>query len=87
MNQYLVVVQAQEGYPPPRTAPVDEAPDPPHPVVHSAVLVSDVERYLDETIMHWRGIRDGDTPLAGVAPCYVDAFQSARSSLLGRTLA
>lgn len=55
------------------------------------------QKYLDETITYWRTIRDGgdDVPrpqqLTGeaareMAPLYIDAFQSARASLLGEVL-
>lgn len=55
------------------------------------------QKYLDETILYWRAIRDGgdDVPrpqqLTGeqareMAPLYIDAFQSARASLLGEVL-
>lgn len=45
-----------------------------------------VRDYLDSVIRMWRRQRDESGSLAEVAPCYIDAFQSARASLLGERL-
>lgn len=46
-----------------------------------------VREYCDDMITRWRAIRDDpDHELSDVAPCYVDAYQSARVSLLGELL-
>jgi len=48
----------------------------------------DVTAYLDRMITHWRNAKvisesGGDEEGTTVATCYVDAFQSARMSILG----
>jgi hypothetical protein len=63
---------------------------------HQWIAKHDVERYLDESITHWRAVADGETPghadpekapaVQEQAPLYVDAFQSARVSLIGELL-
>lgn len=53
-----------------------------------------VQEYLDGVIEYWRRVRDDPeerlfeaaTPRAHLAPIYIDAFQAARSSLLGEVL-
>lgn len=46
-----------------------------------------VENYLDNAIRSWRRISaNADHKHFDIAPYYVDAFQSARLSLLGETL-
>ena len=47
-----------------------------------------VTEYLDGCILHWRDRRDtaGTTEDRNMAACYVDAFQSVRSSLIGEEL-
>lgn len=52
-----------------------------------------IAAYLDPTIRYWRRVRDGqEAPPegmegnSGLAVAYVDAFQSARVSILGSTL-
>jgi hypothetical protein len=52
---------------------------------------TDVTAYLDRMITHWRKAKvlseaGGDEQGALVASCYVDAFQSARSTILGKLL-
>lgn len=49
---------------------------------------TDVCSYLDEAITFWRARRkdEGATAAAALAQGYVDAFQSARVSLLGEPL-
>lgn len=43
--------------------------------------------YLDEAIRNWRVIRDTEGhEHAAIAPCYIDAFQSVRVSMLGEVL-
>lgn len=66
---------------------------PPLPVdVDDAVHKTTIAAYLDSTIRYWRRVRDGQEPppnddvTHAVAVAYVDAYQSARSSLLGSTL-
>jgi hypothetical protein len=51
----------------------------------------DVTAYLDRMITHWRKDKvlaeaAGDEEGTQVASCYVDAFQSARMSILGALL-
>lgn len=47
----------------------------------------EVQSYLDHAIEKWRGIRADDShPHHDLAPFYIDAFQSARVSLLGGML-
>ncbi len=44
---------------------------------------ADIRAYLDRCIQHWRIKRDeGDN----LAPCYIDAFQSVRSTIFGEIL-
>jgi hypothetical protein len=46
----------------------------------------EVKSYLDGMIRYWRKERDrGSTPLA-MARCYIDAYQSVRVSIFGKTL-
>lgn len=63
--------------------------------VRETVGVSEIESYLDSSIRRWRAIRDGseavpkgieEAEFRAMAPFYVDAFQSARVSLLGGPL-
>lgn len=46
--------------------------------------------YLDTAIQDWRDVRDFKVAhrasQAGIAPYYVDAYQSARASIFGVTL-
>lgn len=88
MNQYVVVIQSPDGYDPPDITKAERPapPNPPKPVVRSALLVDDVTAYLDEAIQCWRNVRDTDAERAEIASCYVDAFQCARLALLGSTL-
>jgi len=45
---------------------------------------TDIKAYLDRCIRHWRKRRDeGDFVQA---PCYIDAFQSVRTTLFDETL-
>lgn len=48
------------------------------------------QEYLDDAIIKWRRIRDGKEDCTqiqiGMAPMYIDAFQSVRVSLLGELL-
>jgi len=51
----------------------------------------DIKKYLDDCITHWRMTRD-NKPLThedkfrkGIAPYYIDAFQSVRTTLFGKT--
>lgn len=68
-----------------RLVPEDEA--------KSGTMVA-VLGYLDNAIKAWRTIRDDDRPPATkaraesieMAPYYIDAFQSVRTSLFGETL-
>jgi hypothetical protein len=49
----------------------------------------EVREYLDAAVTLWRARRDAlneDDPARHTARCYIDAFQSVRSSLLGETL-
>lgn len=60
--------------------------------------VDAIKAHLDASIEHWRGVRDGtQAPPAtladherpyveSIATCYVDAYQSARVSLVGDQL-
>ena len=48
---------------------------------------SKVKEYLDGRIRYWRNQRDNNTPYTQIAPCYIDAFQSVRTSLFGELLA
>lgn len=48
-----------------------------------------VKTYLDAMINHWRIIKEDPDPEAEhqkIAIYYIDAFQSARASLLGKVL-
>lgn len=87
MNQYLVVIQDPKGYP---TEPIliEKAPTPREPQIHTALLVHDVKVYLDEAITIWRAKRDFATNSGELemAIHYIDAFQSARVSILGEAL-
>ena len=48
---------------------------------------TEVQAYLDGAICKWRSIRDDKTnKLHGIAPMYIDAYQSARSSIVGESL-
>lgn len=64
--------------------------------VRQALGEEAVRTYLDSSIRFWRGLRDGTVeptaPLTAEeakqkAPQYIDAYQAARVSLLGRHLA
>ncbi len=57
-------------------------------VVSGYLPRADVQSYLDEAIAFWRARRkeEGRTPSAALAQGYVDAFQSARVSLIGEAL-
>ena len=47
-----------------------------------------VRKYLDDCIVFWRNIRDtkqGTIVQVTQAQCYIDAYQSVRTSLLGNT--
>ena len=47
----------------------------------------DLKQYLDKSIRWWRKERDKSVGKEGMmAECYVDAFQSVRSTMLGETL-
>lgn len=49
----------------------------------------DVKNYLDECIIYWRKVRANHlrmTKERDMANCYIDAFQSVRSSLFGELL-
>lgn len=87
MNRYLVVVQDSKGYPA-EPSTVEEAPRPRDPEIHSSILVSDIETYLDGVIWFWRKQKsdasDGDE--YHTAECYVDAYQLVRLSILGKML-
>lgn len=50
-----------------------------------------VKAYIDHAIGYWRGRRDEadrrrDVDTSRMSSCYVDAFQSMRTSLFGETL-
>ena len=44
---------------------------------------TDIREYLDRSIRYWRKKRDEGNALA---PSYIDAFQSVRTTLFGRLL-
>jgi hypothetical protein len=47
----------------------------------------DIKSYLDECIVFWRDKRDNSVDTEHtMAVCYVDAFQSMRTSLFGELL-
>lgn len=46
----------------------------------------DVKAYLDEVIAEWRELRDAGGENCLLAPCYIDAFQSVRTSLFDALL-
>lgn len=45
-----------------------------------------VRDFLDECIRQWRLARTGEDQYAEMAPYYIDALQSVRTSLFGETL-
>ncbi len=45
-----------------------------------------IKGYLDDTITRWRLLRDADGEHSDLAPAYIDAFQSVRTSLFGEIL-
>lgn len=53
------------------------------------ITKKDIAEYFDDVIRHWRKKRDDPATGPGersIAVCYVDAYQSARMSLLGEML-
>ena len=82
MNRFIVVIQDPEGYDPDDPG----AKAPPH--IHTAILVNDIEEWIDTAIKLWRNTKANpkDSGELEMAVHYVDAFQSARSSILGETL-
>lgn len=87
IRHYLTLLQASEGYPLRGTTLTTEEETPVGPHIYLAVRTLDIEEYLDDAITKWRELReDGDERDRRDAPCYIDAFQSVRSSLLGERL-
>lgn len=52
----------------------------------SPPVCGDIRDYLDAAITKWRVIRDAEGEHADIAPFYIDAYQSARVSLVGELL-
>jgi len=51
------------------------------------MTIVEIEEYLDDSIKHWRSIRDDESHEHNdKAVYYIDAYQSVRSSLFGKTL-
>lgn len=45
--------------------------------------LEDIKQYLDNCIVFWRNKRDKEN--SKIAPYYIDAFQSIRCSIFGKT--
>jgi hypothetical protein len=51
------------------------------------MTILEIEEYLNDAIKSWRIIRDDEHhEYNEIAPYYIDAFQSVKSSLFGTTL-
>jgi hypothetical protein len=86
-RRYIVVIQAEQGYP--ATWPSDEIPTPPQPVLHHAVLLTDhadVEAERDRLREALRQIRDFDpfqgSPIAPRATPTEDAMRRIAAEAL-----
>lgn len=56
------------------------------PVERIPFTPDDVKSYLDGAIRYWRSQRGGEGENKSIAPYYVDAFQSVRTSIFGEML-
>lgn len=79
LRRWVLVVQTPEGY-----SSHDVLPT--HPRVDEVLRVADITTYLDECIMKWREALKEGGENSELAPYYVDAYQSVRSSLAGEIL-
>lgn len=82
IRRYVTLIQDPKGFPIDRLPEKGEVFD---PRIETVVLVRHIEDYLDEAITKWREVKE-KKPDDVISTCYIDAYQSARVSLLGRSL-